>query len=58
MTGGYSVKADVLFRKDALTATAIHLHAMTFAGDEIDAQSLKNQSAVLSGSFLACLAAL
>lgn len=57
MSGGYSVKANVLFRKDALTASAVHLESMTFEGETLDSQSLKNQSARLSGAFLAGLAA-
>lgn len=55
LSGGYSVKASVLFRKDGLTAQAVHLEAMTFAGELIDEQSLQNQSAALSGAFLSAL---
>lgn len=58
MTGGYKVRADVLFVKEMITAKAVHLNAMSYDGPVIEPDSLKNQSAILSLAFLSGLSAL
>lgn len=58
MSGGYSVRANVLFKKSGDTATAVHLDSMTYSGQTIDPNDLKNQTAVLSFSFLTGLSSL